>query len=66
MALAGSRGITALAQSQNKRYFAWSQETDLTPVIFLIDLNDPTMKRKSFAAGQIKNKKIISLAFNGN
>ena len=55
-----------MAQSQNKKYLAWSEETESTPIIFLIDLTDPTMKKKSFAAAQVKSHKIICLAFNGN
>jgi hypothetical protein len=64
-ALPGSKGITCLAQSHDKKFLAWCEETDSSPVIFLIDLSDPQLKRKSFAAGQIKNKKYTCLAFNG-
>ena len=64
-ALPGSKGITCLAQSQNKKYLAWCEETDTVPIIFLIDMGDPQLKRKSFAAGEIKNKKFTCLAFNG-
>lgn len=67
-ALPGSQGITCIARSQNKKYLAWSEETEAAPIIFLIDLTDPSpvLKKKSFAASQIKSKKIICLAFNGN
>jgi hypothetical protein len=46
--LAGSKGITTLTQSQNKRFLAWSEETLQAPVIFLYDLH--TNKKKSFAS----------------
>ena len=64
-ALPGSKGITCIAQSQNKKYLAWCEETDSVPLIFLIDLTDPQLKRKFLAAEEIKNKKFISLTFNG-
>jgi hypothetical protein len=32
----------------------------------LIDLNDPNLRRKSFATTQVKSKKFTCLAFNGN
>lgn len=28
-------------------------------------MSDPQLKKKAFAAGEIKNKKFICLAFNG-
>jgi hypothetical protein len=61
--LPGSKGITTIAQSQNKRFLAWSEETNQVPVIFLVDLT--TNKKKSFASAEIKGNKFISLAFNG-
>ena len=62
--LPGSRGITTLAQSQNRRYLAWSEETAQVPIIFLIDLQ--TGKKKSFASADIKGNKFVSLAFSGS
>lgn len=62
-ALPGSKGITTITQSQNKRFLAWSEETSQVPVIFLVDLH--TNKKKSLASGDIKGGKFISLAFNG-
>lgn len=47
-ALPGSKGITTMAQSFNRKYLAWSEETDQVPVIFLYDLQ--TNKKKSFAS----------------
>ena len=61
--LPGSKGVTTLAQSQNKRFLAWSEETNQVPIIFLIDLYSG--KKKSFASAEIKGNKFISLAFNG-
>ena len=61
--LQGSKGITTIAQSQNKRFLAWSEETDQVPVIFLMDL--VTRKKKNFASADIKGSRFISLAFNG-
>lgn len=60
--LPGSRGINCIAQSPNKKYLAWSEETEKLPVIVLVDLT--TGKRKMFAT-EIKNRRYIALAFNG-
>ena len=54
-----------MAQSLNKRYLAWVEETDKAPVIFLVDLLNPA-KKKTFATADVKGRKYIALTFNGS
>lgn len=43
----GSRGITCMTQSNNKKLLAWAEETDSFPIITIIDLI--TGKKRMFA-----------------
>ena len=57
----GSKGVTCMTQSSNRKLLAWAEETDSFPIITCVDLL--TGKKKLFAT-EIKAKRIISLAFN--